>query len=411
MTEYSCNSTNEEIISEICTNGSDTSCVECILPYNDITLKLRYVCGAWMTFTAIFGILGNLTTLVSIPFAASRKLYGFDRNFTSTTIFILHLSFIELCWCLLGAIPFSYQLLAREWPFGTLLCKAHAIFVQIISPTEAAALACISITRCLGLIKGRHWRTFSYKKCNLILLLITPWILSLPTLFPYFVKSSGVDVGWSCTFGQCGTISSCQQSTSTGACIHESTWFADFIPWYMFLIVLSSIIIIIICYVFIDRNARMSSVYLKKEGKMSSQIQKRDLKMLKTILLLILSHGICNLPLRFALFYNYIIPGAHLTLRIWYGLMMIYESQFALNFFIYAGSNEQYRKAYLYYWKYLTCQGAKINNVNNSGKARLSFPLFFTPDRDVLIECHPQFLQSGETAKYKRTLQPRLCNC
>ena len=233
------------------------------MAYNNITLYFRYIAGAWITIVAILGIVGNLATLLSIPWASKRKLYGFDDNFRSTTIFILHLSFIELCMSLFGLLPYSYQLLARNWPFGILLCRSYAIFIQLIGPTEAAALACIAITRCSGLKNGSCWKDFSNKPCNIIMLLSTPWILSLPTMLPYLVKSSGVEVGWSCTFGMCGTISSCQRSTSDDTCNVESSWLSNFIPVYMLVIVLSSIIIIIISYILINRNARKSSDGLK----------------------------------------------------------------------------------------------------------------------------------------------------
>ena len=350
MAEYQCNSTNEIIISEFCTNGSDTSSVECTLAYDNITLDFRYIAGGWMIFIAILRIVGNLTTLLSIPWASKRKLYGFDDNFRSTTIYILHLSFIELCMSFFGLVPYSYQLLARDWPFGILLCRSFAIFAQIIGPTEASALACISITRCSGLKNGTSWKSFSNKPYNTIMLLSIPWILSIPTMLPYLVKSSGVEVGWSCTFGMCNTISTCQRSTSDNTCIVESNLLSNFIPFYMLAIVLSSIIIIITCYILINQKARRSSVGLKKGGHTAKQIKRRDTKMLRTILLLILCHGICNLPMRIALICDFVIQDSKLNLATWYVLVMIYQSQYAINFFIYAGSNEQYRKKFMAYW-------------------------------------------------------------
>ena len=40
----------------------------------------------------------------------------------------------------------------------------------------------------------------------------------------------------------------------------------------------------------------------------------------------------------------------------------------------------------------------RVNRVGGDG--RLSFPLFFTPDRDTMIECHSKFLGKGESPKY-----------
>ena len=337
---YTCNSTNEILLSQLCTNRSEeTHHAECVLPYDELTLAFRNVAGAWMILIGILGTFGNLTNLFSISLAIKRKLYGLDDNFRSTTIFILHLSFIDLLMALFGILPLSFQLLAQRWDLGITLCKAYAIFVQIIGPIEASALASIAVTRCIGLMKRNNWESFSRKTRNIILLLITPWLLSLPTVLPYMIKSSNVEVGWSCTFGLCGTISSCQRSTSPDSCYEESSWIDDFIPIYMLVLVLSSIIIITTCYVLINQNARRSSEQLKKQEHLIQQLKKRDLKMLKTILLLILLHGLCNLPLRSASFYNFIFQESNLNLPTEYVLMMIYQSQYAINFFIYAGSS------------------------------------------------------------------------
>ena len=375
MTEYyKCNSTNELILSQLCTDRSvEVINAECVLPYDDVTVAFRNVAGSWMILIGILGAFGNLTTLISIPLAMKRKLYGLDDNFKTTTVFILHLSFIELTMSIFGILPLSSQLLAKRWNLGISSCKAYAIFVQMIGPTEASALASIAITRCIGLIKRNNWELFSRRRRNIIFLVVTPWLLSLPTLIPYMLKSSHVEVGWSCTFGECGTISSCQRSTSPEICNEASSWIDDFIPIYMLVLVLSSIIIITICYLLINWNAKQSSEQLKKQEHLNEQLKRRDAKMLKTILLLILLHGFCNLPLRAASFYNFISPDSKLTLSTQYVLMIIYQSQYAINFFIYAGSNEQYRKAYLYTWRYLTFQKPlkESNTVNEKDLKRV----------------------------------------
>ena len=148
------------LLSEICVNGSDTTSMECVLTsYDARTWILRYIVGTWLAVVSLVGIFGNLITLLSIPFAAKRKLHGLHRNFRSTAVFILHLSFIELCWCLMSALPMSYQLLGLQWKLGTVLCKATAMTLQVFSCTESVALAVISISRCLDTIKSITWRT------------------------------------------------------------------------------------------------------------------------------------------------------------------------------------------------------------------------------------------------------------
>ena len=36
-------------------------------------------------------------------------------------------------------------------------------------------------------------------------------------------------------------------------------------------------------------------------------------------------------------------------------LFMVYEAQFPLNVYIYLATSDQYKKAFIDYWKYLTC--------------------------------------------------------
>ena len=144
----------------------------------------------------------------------------------------------------------------------------------------------------------------------------------------------------------------------------------EFFAWYIFLIVIICLITIIICYILLQRTAQRSSNYLKTMGNVTTELQKREMRMTRTIFLLILSHGICNIPLRFyeGLHFTEAIPETYFSQDIFYVLMIVYQTQFALNFFIYAGSNEQYRKTYLDYWKYLTYRDGRDNKIINYRK-------------------------------------------
>ena len=66
------------LLSELCVNGTSTDEVECIQDYNDITYWfLRKLVGIWSILVGSLGFLGNLLTLLAIPYAAKRKRYTY----------------------------------------------------------------------------------------------------------------------------------------------------------------------------------------------------------------------------------------------------------------------------------------------------------------------------------------------
>ena len=366
MDEYSCNSTrNIFLLSEICLDDSNISLMECVIHYDKTASALRYTSGIWLLLIAIFGIFGNLATLLSIPLAAKRKLYGLNRNFKTTTVFIMNLSCLDLCWCLFVALPSFYQQTMNGWPFGTILCKAYVIVFPIVSLTESMALGLIAISRCFELTKVEVWRRCTSKQPNLFLLLLIPWLLALPSAMPYFLSSSGVEAGWNCLLGACSAISTCTTTACNDDPIIEKFSY-KYMSWYFFIIPIMSVLIALAAYIIIWRKVRKSITYLKKTEMDTTELQKSDIKMTRTILLLILVHFICTVPalLIQTLYYMKFIPDSRITQDILIISTWISDSIIALNFFIYAGSNEQYRNAYIYFWKYFPHECCRKNKVN-----------------------------------------------
>ena len=145
-----------------------------------------------------------------------------------------------------------------------------------------------------------------------------------------------------------------------------------FIGWYMFIVPALSLATIAVSYFLLRRKARFTSVYIKTCENISAQVEKREKKMTRTILILLLSHIVCNVPM--LLFQGVYFSTLHLNANTWYVVMIIYESQFSLNFFIYAGSNEQYRLGYRECWNYCICQN---NCVYNAWKRFTSSTYFY----------------------------------
>ena len=73
---YSCNSSdtdNYKTIGKLCVNGSDTTLVECVKYTDQASLVLKYIQGVWFLLIFILGTIGNLATLICIPFAVKKK--------------------------------------------------------------------------------------------------------------------------------------------------------------------------------------------------------------------------------------------------------------------------------------------------------------------------------------------------
>ena len=353
METYKCNSTqNIYYLSEMCLERSFLEIYECTVSYGKIELFFRYLDGSWMLLMAILCTIGNLSTLLSLWLAIMKKKNGFEQKCWQITIFILHLSFVDLCWALTCAWPISYELLALRWPFGKLFCTLKVVFVIIIGATEPQLIAFISISRYFDLSKSELWERWTRNKFYLNLMLVTPWALSTIPVIPYFVPSMEVGFTWNCILGGCGIISTCDQN-----CNDSHSKGMELIGWYSFALILVSVTVTGIAYVLIGLKAKKSVDYLRKNGNMPSELDKREIKMTKTILILIAVHGICNLPM---VVFQGSFANSSLFLQTysegicWHIFMIIYATQFGLNFFIYARSNSQYRQAYIDLWRFLS---------------------------------------------------------
>ena len=91
-------STSENIfmLNELCMNGSNSSNLECYKDHGSMTNASRISTGVWYIFIALIGIFGNITTLIAIPYAAKKKRHGIHKDYSTTTVFLLHLSFVDL---------------------------------------------------------------------------------------------------------------------------------------------------------------------------------------------------------------------------------------------------------------------------------------------------------------------------
>ena len=341
----SCNVTdlNYETLKEICTNGSDATGAECIKYDNKLPQIVRFVSGGWFFVISVLGIFGNLMTLVCIPFSARKKLYGFDKNFKVTTVFILFVSFVDFWRCLLYSLPYSLGLLTQKWFLGTFWCNLCTYVLVISEYLELVGLNLIGLTRYLGLRMSSRWLGWLDEGINSILVIM---VTSLPSIILVIPDLTGFSTGWVCEVGACDTI------------YDKPTW--DLIETGYF-----GFFTLTIClfYFLIWRRANNSSNLVQCIGNRKiSKLYSRNIRMTRTILFLIFVSIICHASLvlcRLIKTFWEDRRGYQTTIgnTISYQILIsIYETQFGFNFLMYAFTNEQYRNGYLAFWKYVTFQ-------------------------------------------------------
>jgi len=193
-------------LSKLCVNGSNTENVECVQNYNDVTyVVLRKLVGLWSIFVGSLGISGNLLTLLAIPYAAKRKRYGLERNYNSTTIFTLHLAFIDLCFCVICIPQYTFAYISEQWPFGEFICKWSGPIIFLVTFVDWICLGFIALSRCLNMTKPKMWNNFCNKKTNVAIILVGMWALSALMTLPSFLEPS-LHFGWNCEIGFCTTL-------------------------------------------------------------------------------------------------------------------------------------------------------------------------------------------------------------
>ena len=332
-------------------------------------LAFRYIEGYFLLIAAIICCIGNFITLLSVFLARRRHRHGFDSKFRQITIFIVHLSFVDLLWSMTSAWPLSYELIAMKWPFGKTLCSIKVMFAIVSSLVPAQSIALVALSRYFDLTQGNLWRKATRHTLGLTVILLTPWLLSSVLMFLPLIPSMEIAFTWDCFAGGCGVISTCDGNDCNGSI---GTIFTTV---YVFLLTLISVIVTGIVYFLLKNYAKTSSKYLKENaangGKalanICNKMKERELKMTQTILILIGVHVFCNIPMVLIQMLSFPGPSSTIvsernTMILWHIVMIIWICQFPVNFFIYAGSNEQYQKAYSDLWTML--KNKRFNSLN-----------------------------------------------
>jgi hypothetical protein len=336
--------------------------------YNPTISFIRKGIGIWFLLVAVLGTLGNLMTLIAIPQAKMYKRHNLDKHFNTSTIFILHLAFIDFCHCLLFIWPQVVFNLFNISPFGAWGCKIIDTSGITTIGADILALALIAVSRCIDMTWKMKWNEFCDRKRNIFLLMfVFCWV---PTIFCpvllYYIKINGFEPGWNCEYGGCSFIQHCQieelpemqyrlhvhqnlQSQIDVKCNFDAL---NLVYIYTVGIPVVAILIIIVSYLCIWKRVHESSRNFKDSDHNTRALHNREVKMSLTILILIILTFVLWLPLSLAhLFifdFHTRFAASSGTEYTWFVILFsIFESRFAVNFFFYAARSEQYRNSFL----------------------------------------------------------------
>ena len=227
---------------------------------------------------------------------------------------------------------------------------------------DMIAICIVALSRCFDTIMRQKWTEFCDKKRNLAILFSVIWIPSLIALLNSFIiEWHGIVPGWHCETGGCGFIRTCGHGegadisaispSDPGGCnagmeIWRLAYFSTIcVPTF-------SLIVIAISYLTIWCKVHRSTRYFVNGELPNLSLSQRDIKMTHTILILVVLNFMCWLPyvvlVTVALDYTSepkpSTAGKYILKII---LICCFESQYALNFFIYVARSEQYRNAFL----------------------------------------------------------------
>jgi hypothetical protein len=352
------------LLNQICSKQFNPDIYECTKEYGKLADIAGILSGTWHIFIGIIGILGNLTTLFAIPYAAKRKRHEIDKNYYTTTVFLLHLSFIDLLHCVLMAIPRGVMFLGKSSPLGEHSCQIIMYAGMTIFVADMLAMTFVAISRCFDMVITNKWAKFCSKKTNIFLLFLLVWLVSsltIPTLLK--IQSYGIEIGWNCELGACGFIRNCNvldatdvtqpKDSNSGNC---NVRMEDWRIIYIIVLGIPSIaLFVIICsYLLIWYKVHISKRHFLGTHETYLRLYGRERKMSCTILILI----VLNVMFWFLAFGIIAFKYDNSLSSAWSPMVVqkyfpyiivtnIFEIQYSLNFFVYMARKDQYRKAFL----------------------------------------------------------------
>ena len=202
-----------ELLSHVCLNGSFAHLSRkewnkrCFPTINE-DVTIRRITGIWSLFNFIAGTVGNLLTLIAIPYAARKRRYNFQSTFWRTDVWILHLAFCDLSFCIFCAPHYFIPYLGSRYPqmIGSdYACTLSFIITILTFTNDWLLVAIVALTRVFMVKCPDGWGEFCNNKIYVFSVFISTWIFQILVMLPIFIQPS-IDIGYNCLMGKCNYV-------------------------------------------------------------------------------------------------------------------------------------------------------------------------------------------------------------
>ena len=336
-------------LSHCCLNGSLSHLNiedwnEICFPTSLENVPLRRMTGVWSLFNFLVGIMGNLLTLLSIPYAKSKRRYDFHRTFWVNDVWVLHLALCDLIFSTFCAPHYFIPYLGYRYPQGygsDIFCEFSFALTVITYTNHWLCLATIALTRAIKMKHSSKWTDFCHKKGNIFAVCIGCWILQVFILLPIFIDPQ-IENGYHCLMGKCNYSPTGEAPLPL---FEMHPWIVQKFPYMANFLI--PFIVIVGSYLTIWLHLRKTRRSADRLTNLSVPSNKRDkldekeVRFIWTIFIIFICYLTCAAPV--SLFADVLGIKSDIPFLIVIGFMYL---QYSLNIFIYAYRSTQYRAAY-----------------------------------------------------------------
>ena len=150
-------------------SSSSSSC----MPHSWSQDSLVFVAN--ICLIVVVGGLGNLLTLVAVPWAARNHPDRFPHLYSLPTLLLLHLSLCDLLYLLLG-LPMA---ITSSVLSSNVFCDVATVVRNVVAVADFYTMAAIALTRSIGILQSLGFREIVCKrKLSTLWTLVVIWVLS-----------------------------------------------------------------------------------------------------------------------------------------------------------------------------------------------------------------------------------------
>ena len=163
----------------------------------------------------------------------------------------------------------------------------------------------VSMSRCLELTRNKIWMKLSQSKANLSLIIFGTWIAGILGFSIQIKFDYNLNIGWDCVFGVCGHV-----------------------PWklqskFYFASICVFISSIAISYIIMWKKVRRSAKVIVRSGSTTMDIEDRQGKLTRMILILVCSFALCNIPMHLNFIFTFSRNFFYISIALYLSLIHI----------------------------------------------------------------------------------------